>query len=208
MRKPVYVAALAAALLIGGMGAADAQSMPQPQTKGGITFISGGVDLGSQQFIKSLEKDYTLHLLFMQMGTGAFFANVPVLIVDNASVTTILTTVSTGPMFFAKLKPGSYSVTSSHNGEPITKSVVVPTGGSAELFFDWRPSQMTVYLEEATINDTHVAKLYDRPDKSGRVKALINLGEKVTPDGPTENGFAHVMYSNLDGWVMTKYLHQ
>jgi hypothetical protein len=120
------------------MGVADALPMPQPQTQDGITFISGGVGLGSQHYIESLEKDYTLHVLFVQMGTGAFFANLPVQVVDNASATTILNTVSAGPMFFAKLKPGSYSVTSSHNGKPITKNVVVPAQGGAELFFDWR----------------------------------------------------------------------
>jgi len=207
MRNPGCVAALAAALLVGGIAVADAQQMPQPQTQGAITFISGGVGLGSQQFMESLEKDYTLHVLFVQMGTGAYYANLPVQIVNNATTATILNTVSPGPMFFANLKPGSYSVTSSHNGEPITKNVVVPVGGSAELFFDWRPSQMAVYIEEATIDGTHVAKLYDLPDRSSRVKTMINLGEKVTPDGLTENGFTHVMYGNVDGWVMTKYLH-
>jgi hypothetical protein len=134
MRQLNIVLALAAALLLGGIGGADAQPMPKPQTQGGITFISGGVGLASEQYMDSLQRDYSLHVLFVQLGTGAFFANLIVQIVDNASAKTILNTVSPGPMFFAKLKPGSYSVTSSHAGKPVTKNVVVPAEGAAELF--------------------------------------------------------------------------
>src|SRR5262249_23305882 len=127
---------LAVALVMGVIKVAEAQ-MPQPQTQGGVTFITGGVGVGPQQFMDSVQKDYNLHVLFVQMGTGAFFADLVVQIVDNASAKTIVNTSSAGPMFFAKLKPGSYSVTSSHAGKPVTKNVVVPAEGAAELFFYW-----------------------------------------------------------------------
>src|SRR5262249_19504799 len=136
MRKLNIILALAAALVMGGMRAADAQ-MPQPQTQGGVTFITGGVGIGQQQYMDSVQKDYNLHALFVQMGTGAFFADLEVQVVDSPSSKTIINASQAGPMFWAKLQPGSYAVTASHAGKPITKNVVVPSQGAAELFFFW-----------------------------------------------------------------------
>ena len=54
------------------------QLNPNPQTQGGITYVSGGIADDWQQSMESQRGQYNLHLLFAQLGTGAYFANVPV----------------------------------------------------------------------------------------------------------------------------------
>jgi hypothetical protein len=110
--------------------------MPKPQTQGGATFISGGVGDDSQQYMQSVKKDYNLRLLFAQAVTGGYFAMLPVQIVDISGAA-IVNTVSDGPFFYAKLKPGHYKVTASHNGTPMTKAADVPADGAVDLDFYW-----------------------------------------------------------------------
>src|SRR4051812_8615220 len=55
---------------------------PAPQTQDGITYVSGGIADDWQQAMESQRGQYNLHLLFAQLGTGAYFANIPVQTMD------------------------------------------------------------------------------------------------------------------------------
>ena len=112
------------------------QLNPNPQTQGGITYVSGGIADDWQQAMESQRGQYNLHLLFAQLGTGAYFTNVPVQITDGSGQT-VLNAVSQGPFFYARLKPGSYKVTASHGGQAVTKMATVPASGGADLDYRW-----------------------------------------------------------------------
>src|SRR6516162_3431455 len=130
---------IAASLIIAGFLAAAplmAQAQTTPQTQGDVTYISGGVGDEWPQSMDDLRAGHTLHLLFAQQGTGAFFAYVPVRITD-ASGRTVLNVTSLGPFLYARLKPGTYTVTASHLGEPITRTADVPASGGVDLNFYW-----------------------------------------------------------------------
>jgi hypothetical protein len=107
-----------------------------PQTQGGVTFVSGGVAEDSEQAMNAMRSQYNLHLLFAQQGTGAYFADVPVQIIDAAG-TTVLNAVSAGPFFFARLQPGRYRVVASHAGNAISRMADVPAVGGVDLNYYW-----------------------------------------------------------------------
>jgi hypothetical protein len=110
---------------------------PNSQTEGGITYVSGGIADDWQQAMEAQRGQYNLHLLFAQIGTGAYFANVPVEITDSSG-RTVLNAVSQGPFFYARLPAGNYKVTASHAGQPITKMAYVGAGGGGrDLDFRW-----------------------------------------------------------------------
>ena len=126
-----------AMLLLAQLGpGASAQGLPQPQTQGGVTFITGGVAEDSQQAMRAVSGQYNLRLLFAQLRTGAYFAQVPVEIRDSAGAT-VLRTVSNGPFLYARLNSGRYTVVASHNGVAQTRSADVPAAGGVDLNFYW-----------------------------------------------------------------------
>ena len=115
---------------------AVAQSLLQPQTQGDVTFVSGGVGDDSQQAMLAAKPDYNLHLLFAQAVSGGYFANLPVRIMD-ASGTVVVNATSMGPFFYARLKPGKYTVSAAHRGVPMTKTANIPETGAVDLNFYW-----------------------------------------------------------------------
>jgi hypothetical protein len=123
-------------LLLSATCPAVAQSLPQPQTQGDVTFVSGGVGDDSQQAMLAAKPDYNLHLLFAQAVSGGFFANLPVRIVD-ASGAVVVNATSMGPFFYARLKPGTYTVSAAHRGVPMTKTATIPETGAIDLNFYW-----------------------------------------------------------------------
>lgn len=108
----------------------------QPQTQGNVTYVSGGIADDWQQAMESQRGQYNLHLLFAQIGTGAYFANLPVQITDSSG-NTVLSAVSQGPFFYARLPAGRYTVTASHLGQSITRTASVPAHGSVDLDYRW-----------------------------------------------------------------------
>jgi hypothetical protein len=130
---------ISASLIVAGLLAATplmAQAQTTPQTQGDVTYISGGVGDEWQQSMDEKRAEYNLHLLFAQQGTGAYFAYVPVKITD-ASGRTVLNVTSLGPFLYARMKPGTYTVTASHLGQPITRTAEVPATGGVDLNFYW-----------------------------------------------------------------------
>ena len=134
-RLPIGIAA-ALLLMLGVISPLAAQSLPQPQTQNGITFISGGVGDDSQQAMLAVKQDYNLRMLFAREGTGEYFASLPVRISDTAG-NPVLSATSAGPFFYARLQPGRYTVEVIHLGQWLTKTADVPAAGAAELYFYW-----------------------------------------------------------------------
>ena len=106
----------------------------QPQTQGGVTFVSGGVGKGPQQAMRAVRREYNLHLTFAVKGIGEYVVGARVKIEDAAN-RTVLDTVSNGPMLFAKVSPGHYTVTADRNGDVLSEKVNVgPSRGTSVVF--------------------------------------------------------------------------
>jgi hypothetical protein len=85
--------------------------------------LIGGVGDENREAMMQAYKDYNLHLAFAEK-TGEFVADVPVTIKD-AHGHEVWSGSSEGPMLFAKVPPGRYTVTAEYDGRRQQKSVQV-----------------------------------------------------------------------------------
>ncbi|WP_150047958.1 carboxypeptidase-like regulatory domain-containing protein [Methylomonas rhizoryzae] len=110
-----------------------------PQIQGEVRFVSGGIGYREREAMQVMRADYNLLLLFAEKGTGNYLSDVQVVVKDQSGHT-VMETVADGPMLFAKLSPGHYSVEADHNGHSIAKIVNVGSQRQTSLSFAW-PAQ-------------------------------------------------------------------
>lgn len=130
-------------LVLGGwmLTAAAQEAMPQPQDEN--TFISGGVGNESQEAMKAVAGNYNLRLTFAAGPEGKYLSNVQVYVEDGQG-NNVLEAVSDGPLFYANLPPGSYTVHAVAMGQDQHQQVQVGQGGS-DVVFRWEePAGMEV----------------------------------------------------------------
>jgi len=103
---------------------AMAQATPEKViTKNGVSFISGGVGIGSMERLAAREKEFNLKLVFTVV-EGNYLADVGVTVKDAAGKT-VIEQVADGPVFLAKLPAGAYSVSAVYEGKAQTRKVAV-----------------------------------------------------------------------------------
>ena len=132
---------LFAFLLTLGTASVWAQAPAQPgeltvQSKGDISYVSGGVGASEQEALKKVRSDYNLWLTFAVTGTGAFLADVPVTISDKSGQA-LLEAVSAGPYLYARVPAGTYRVSADNEGQVQTRTVTVPASGGVPEVFEW-----------------------------------------------------------------------
>ena len=114
----------------------------QSQQQNGIDYINGGVGQDEQNAMRALKADYNLRLTFATKESGAFRSDVQLDIMD-AKGTTLLSVPNTGPMFFAKLAPGTYRFSAAAEGKVFKRTVKV---GNA-------PRELTLHWENDSPDD-------------------------------------------------------
>lgn len=113
-----------------------------PQQQNGITYINGGVGQEEQAALKSQRADYNLLLTFATKQSGAYRSDVQLDITDARGNST-LSVANTGPMFYAKLPPGTYRISAAAEGKTFKRTVKV---GNA-------PKEMTLHWENDAPDD-------------------------------------------------------
>jgi hypothetical protein len=106
-----------------------------PQQQNGITYINGGVGEEEQGAMKAQRADYNLLLTFATQQSGAYRSDVQLDIMD-AKGTNLLSVANTGPMFFAKLPPGTYRISAAAEGKTFKRTVKVGNAPK-ELVLHW-----------------------------------------------------------------------
>lgn len=135
----IAILLLSSSMLMPGTGfAQDAAMGATPRMQDGIAFVTGGIGENDQNALKAMRKDYNLLLTFAVKKTGAYLADVKVNIQD-AKGKKILETVSTGPLFYAKLPPGKYRITVASNERTLSKTTSIGKKGARDLYFYWEP---------------------------------------------------------------------
>jgi hypothetical protein len=114
----------------------------QPHQQNGIDYINGGVGQDEQNAMRALKADYNLRLIFATKESGAFRSDVQLDIVD-AKGAPLLSVPNTGPMFFAKLTPGTYRISAAAEGKVFKRTVKL---GNA-------PREMTLHWENDSPDD-------------------------------------------------------
>lgn len=113
----------------------DGEGGLQVKTQNGVEYVSGGVSHEEEEAIKSMGKRFNLKLTLAQ-STGDYMGGAHVRI-DNDKDSPVLETESEGPLFFAKLKPGTYKIHVSGDNRQFTKVAHVKSAGQEQLTFIW-----------------------------------------------------------------------
>lgn len=105
-----------------------------PQQSGNITYITGGIGKDETAALKAAQRDYNLQVLSSSI-SGHFVGDAPLTIADQKG--TPLLTTDAGPIFYAKLPAGTYTITANRNGE-IKKQRVTIGKTTARVNFAWK----------------------------------------------------------------------
>jgi hypothetical protein len=127
---------LIALFLLLSLTAFAEESPIHPQTQGDVSFISGGIGGDEWNALQAAKADYNLRLLFTVQGTGEYLSNVKVSIAD-AKGNPAVEADADGPLFFAKLKPGRYTVNADLDGKTFQKKVTIGNKKPVSLSFVW-----------------------------------------------------------------------
>lgn len=119
-----------------------AQTAPEKvATQNGVSFISGGIGMDSEERLKAREKEFNLKLVFTLI-EGNYVADVGVTI-RNAAGKTMVGHVADGPFFMAKLPAGAYSVSAVYDGKAQTRKVSVRNGRLHTEYIRWPSNPAT-----------------------------------------------------------------
>lgn len=136
----IAIAAISSILLVLGMttfsnAAGVSSNFLKVQTENGIPFVSGGFGVEERTALRELGKKDNLELSFA-LRNDDYLGGARVLIKDERG-NKVLETASDGPLFYAKLPKGRYTVMATAQGKTITRTVEVPAQGQARVYFAW-----------------------------------------------------------------------
>ena len=133
----LFACAIALGIALPAAAASMSASLPKPETKDGITYLSGGVGKSEAAAMKAEEKRYPLSMTFSAAKDNEYLASVPVTI-KNAKGQTLLDTVSDGPIMLVKLPAGKYTVAAEAYGQSLRRTVQVKPKGDTPVVFHWK----------------------------------------------------------------------
>jgi hypothetical protein len=102
---------------------------------GGIAHVSGGIGGGQQEALARASSRFNLKLT-MATKDGKYIGQANIRIRDKQG-RSVLSTVSDGPLFFAKLPAGNYHVEASAEGRSLSQDVTVPAEGQKQVVLTW-----------------------------------------------------------------------
>jgi hypothetical protein len=110
-------------------------SMPQAMQAGNVTYITGGIGDEERNALQAVKNHYNLSV--MSAGaSGAFAGDTHIVIRDRAG--NELVDTDAGPLFYANLPPGSYTVEATSEGQVRNNKVTIGSGKPAHLHLTWR----------------------------------------------------------------------
>jgi len=137
MNKTLLHSIAASCTLLFALSTADAAvdaSIARQTSPSGIAYASGGVGDARQDAMEAIRKDYNLQLTFARPKSGDYVIDVKVK-VENAKHENVLEVVSSGPLFFASLPAGKYTVTADAEGQPQTRRATISKRHTSALVF-------------------------------------------------------------------------
>jgi len=130
-------AALAAVVMAAGFAApaVAAGTLPRPVHRGDVTYISGGFGQGEQHALEAAAKKYNLEITNADK-KGEFTAGAN-LVIRSKSGRDVLRASNTGPLFYAKLPPGNYTIQATSGGQKRVRHVKIAAKGSTDVHLIW-----------------------------------------------------------------------
>ncbi len=106
----------------------------QPVQVGDVTYVTGGIGDDERSAIESEKNNYNLHIM-SAMKTGEFVSDTTI-VIRNKQGEELLNTTS-GPLFYANIPAGNYTVESTNDGQTKSQKIAIRKGGSAHVHFGW-----------------------------------------------------------------------
>ena len=103
--------------------------------RNGVTLVSGGIGVDSQQRLKALEPQFNLKLVFTLI-EGNYVSDVGVT-VSNGAGKVLVAHVADGPFLLMKLPAGRYSVAAVYGGQQRQLQVTLRTGRLHTEYVRW-----------------------------------------------------------------------
>lgn len=129
------VAAIGFVMLVGlAWGQGDIPRLVE-KSQGEVKYVSGGVGLEEREYLKSVQSNYNLKLVFA-VKTKEYLSDVRVVIQDPKGKT-YLNTTSDGPWMLIKVPEGSYIVQATVSGETLAEKRKVEKGLQV-INFHWK----------------------------------------------------------------------
>jgi hypothetical protein len=141
--KKSLIATMGLALLVAGpvspaLSYQSATAELKAKSANGISYISGGFGFDERQALRSMSTGDNLQLSFALQNKD-YLGGAKVVIKDNHGKT-LLDTISDGPLFFAKVPQGEYTVEATAHGKTLKQVAHVPIQGRTQLYFAWKTS--------------------------------------------------------------------
>ena len=114
----------------------DMSAAPPAKTSNGITYRTGGVGKEERDALHVATKSYPLKVVLAGSGEGAFVADATLRIADSGG-RTLLEASEVGPLFFADVPSGTYTIEAALRGQAQKKSVSVKKGKQTAVQFRW-----------------------------------------------------------------------
>jgi hypothetical protein len=134
---------LASAVVVAGLTAgpvlgADVSSMPQEQSNGAVSYVTGGIGVDEADAFRRAAAAYPLELQFAQKAQpkDEFLSNVNVAIRDRSG-NMLLEMATDGPFLLARLPAGKYTIEAEHYGVVKRQSVEIRAGKHQRNVFVW-----------------------------------------------------------------------
>ena len=156
--------ALAAAIAVPAMAQDASQDLPEVVRYGDITYMTGGVGLEERDAMKTVAKDYNLFISNAN-GYGKFTAAVTIVIKDKDGKE-IFTAYDTGPLLYAKIPDGSYTVEAVSGENRMVRKITVSGKKHANVHFVWSGSEMRGGADDGKDGGRAVHKKKSRMKKS------------------------------------------
>ncbi|MGE3624428.1 MAG: hypothetical protein AB7H77_11235 [Bdellovibrionales bacterium] len=109
-------------------------SLPQPVQTENVRYITGGIGDEERDALNSVKQRYNLHVTSTNM-QGEFNGSTQIIVRDRQDNTTLK--VDAGPLFYADLPAGSYTVEAVNGGQKKEQKISLAQGKSASLYFRW-----------------------------------------------------------------------
>jgi hypothetical protein len=136
----VIIGAIGQAVFVLGLlssGYSSTESL-EAKTYQGISYLSGGIGTEEREALRATENKFNLQLSFASQN-GEYLGGAEVVIKDKKGKT-VLDATADGPLFFAELPQGNYTVMATASGKTLRQEVRISAKGRAQLHFTWKES--------------------------------------------------------------------
>jgi hypothetical protein len=144
------VAAVGLALGVTSMsyGAITLPNQLKPRSYEGIPYISGGIGSDERSALASMSKNDNLELSFA-LQDKEYLGGAKVTVRDHKG-NNVLEATSDGPLLYAKLPEGTYTIVATANGTTLMRQVQIPEKGRASVYFAWKKPVHQVVARAST----------------------------------------------------------